>query len=69
MGGLPDSCGTVESGKGTRNDGGQQGVEAVPADLDADAEEDEGGQADEHGGSGRAEPFHDAVGVAVAEID
>jgi hypothetical protein len=34
-------------------------VEAVPADLDADAEQDERGEADEHDGSGPAEPSHD----------
>jgi len=44
-------------------------VHAVPADLNADAQEDERGEAHRHAGSGRSELLDDATGVAIAQID
>ena len=47
----------------------QQCVQAVPANLDADTEQDERGEAHYHAGSGRPQFAENAIGVAVAEVD
>src|SRR5208283_4283648 len=43
--------------------------QAVPGDLDADAEEDEGDDAEDSVGGGGGDALGDARGVGVAEVD
>ena len=50
-------------------DGGQQVGEAVPCDLDANAEEDEGYNAQDAVGGGGTDYLSDFWGITVAEID
>ena len=47
----------------------EQTVEAVPCDLDADAEEDKGDDAKDSVGGGGRDGVGDPGGVGVAEID
>jgi len=42
---------------------------AVPTNLNTDTQQDKGGQAHHHGGSGRPQFLEDALRVAVAEVD
>ena len=50
-------------------EGFDEGGDAVPHDLDADADEEERGEAEDDVHGGRADGGGEAVGVAVAEID
>ena len=50
-------------------DGSQVGTESGADDLDADAEEDEGGHAHDDFGAGGSEEFFGGLGVGVADVD
>ena len=50
-------------------DAGEQGDEAVPGDLDADAEQDEGNDALDSVGGGGGDVLGEAGCVGVAEVD
>ena len=51
------------------NDGGDEGGEAVPGDLDADAEQNECDDAEDSVGRGGRDLLGDPGGVGIAEID
>ena len=50
------------------DDGGEEGGEAVPRDLDTDAEQNEGDDAEDSVGRGGRDPLCDFGGVGVAEV-